>query len=173
MGQRRPRLVREAMIEIAGAGIDDLPEVMGLAAKISEAAQWNAAAYAEYAGKGNGFQKRVLLVARQGGEVAGFVAGNFLQGEDAAELENLAVDVAWRRNGVANALCTALAVWAGEQGAKGLILEVRQTNVAAQKLYERLGFVMDGRRPEYYQDPREDGLLMRWSFGQAMQDQDL
>jgi ribosomal-protein-alanine N-acetyltransferase len=39
-------------------------------------------------------------------------------------------------------------------------LEVRRSNVAAEKLYEGLGFGVTGLRPMYYPDNMEDGLLM-------------
>jgi len=39
-------------------------------------------------------------------------------------------------------------------------LEVRQSNAAARALYEGLGFRIEGVRRNYYQDPREDGLIL-------------
>ena len=42
-----------------------------------------------------------------------------------------------------------------------LTLEVRASNAPAQALYEKLGFREVGRRPKYYQNPREDALILR------------
>jgi ribosomal-protein-alanine N-acetyltransferase len=50
--------------------------------------------------------------------------------------------------------------WAQRQGARRMELEVRISNRAAIALYERAGFVQDGRRRGYYRDPEEDAVLM-------------
>jgi ribosomal-protein-alanine N-acetyltransferase len=46
------------------------------------------------------------------------------------------------------------------EGVKRATLEVRRSNVPAQKLYERLGFVQAGVRPDYYTQPAEDALIL-------------
>ena len=87
-----------------------------------------------------------------------------VEGDDTALLENLAVDAAWRRRGVASALCAGIIAWAKSEGAWGLQLEVRVSNAAAQALYAELGFVKEGWRKKYYSDPEEDGVLMGLQF---------
>ena len=46
-------------------------------------------------------------------------------------------------------------------GAASVILEVRESNRPALRLYESIGFKPEGRRKNYYQDPAEDALLYR------------
>lgn len=46
------------------------------------------------------------------------------------------------------------------EGMERMTLEVRTSNFRAQRLYERLGFVLAGRRKGYYSDNREDALIM-------------
>ena len=46
-------------------------------------------------------------------------------------------------------------------GSHCLTLEVRASNLPARALYGKLGFVQVGLRPKYYQNPREDGLILR------------
>lgn len=46
------------------------------------------------------------------------------------------------------------------EGMERMTLEVRASNLSAQKLYERLGFVTAGRRKGYYSDNHEDALIM-------------
>jgi ribosomal-protein-alanine N-acetyltransferase len=41
-----------------------------------------------------------------------------------------------------------------------LTLEVRVSNLKAQKLYQKYGFLIEGRRPKYYVDNQEDALIM-------------
>jgi [ribosomal protein S18]-alanine N-acetyltransferase len=75
---------------------------------------------------------------------------------------NVAVDPAWRRQGTATRLLTALLGRVG-QDAK-LTLEVRTSNAPAIALYQRFGFRSSGTRPRYYQDNGEDAVIM-WRTG--------
>ena len=45
-----------------------------------------------------------------------------------------------------------------------LTLEVRVSNAPAIALYEKLGFVQVGRRPNYYRSPKEDALILKKQF---------
>ena len=54
---------------------------------------------------------------------------------------------------------------AQEGGARFLSLEVRLSNLPAQALYRGLGFVPAGLRKNYYDQPKEDGLIMTLFFG--------
>ena len=42
-----------------------------------------------------------------------------------------------------------------------LTLEVRASNAPAISLYQKMGFVQVGRRPNYYHNPKEDALILR------------
>jgi [ribosomal protein S18]-alanine N-acetyltransferase len=154
-------MVRRAV----AADIDRVFEIDRAALYVSH---WSRNVYEKYEGEPReDFFHRCLLVAVEDGVVIGFAAGSFLEGDDAALLENLTVDVNWRRRGVARALCAALIDWAKSEGALGLDLEVRVTNEAARALYASLQFVEQGRRKKYYRDPEEDGVLMGLRFRQV------
>ncbi|MBR6557419.1 MAG: ribosomal protein S18-alanine N-acetyltransferase [Clostridia bacterium] len=78
-----------------------------------------------------------------------------------AEILNVAVSPAVRRFGIATALIRA-AIAAGEKlGAKAFFLEVRESNLPAKSLYEKLGFVPIGIRKRYYSNPVENAIEMR------------
>ena len=79
---------------------------------------------------------------------------------DEAHILNLAVHPDARRQGVASSMLRASIESATNQGARILYLEVRRSNTAAQKLYEGFGFRQVGVRPKYYEDNREDALVM-------------
>lgn len=103
------------------------------------------------------------IVAEENGVVAGYVGSQSVLGE--ADMMNLAVAPNYRRQGIGCELVQELVRLLSQQGTHILMLEVRVTNTAAICLYEKLGFVQVGRRPNYYLHPKEDALILRkeWS----------
>ena len=99
------------------------------------------------------------LVAVDGGRVAGYVGSQTVCAE--TDMMNVAVTAGFRRRGIAEQLVNALVAELKAMGSHSLTLEVRASNVPAQALYEKLGFTQVGRRPRYYQNPREDALILR------------
>lgn len=78
---------------------------------------------------------------------------------DEGYIDNVAVDPAYRRQGVADALLDVFCRFGAEKLAF-LTLEVRESNAPAIALYEKHGFYTVGRRKDYYDDPKEDALLL-------------
>lgn len=99
------------------------------------------------------------LVAEEENAVAGYVGSQLVPPE--ADVMNLAVAPEKRRTGVAQRLLDALFLELRVRGITSLALEVRASNLPAQKLYEKNGFVQVGRRKNYYVNPREDALILR------------
>jgi ribosomal-protein-alanine N-acetyltransferase len=79
---------------------------------------------------------------------------------DEAHLHNLAVKKEFRRQSLAFYLLKAMQEIARLVGIRAQTLEVRQSNTAAIKLYEKCGFVVKGIRPLYYPETHEDALIM-------------
>lgn len=77
------------------------------------------------------------------------------------ELENIAVDPAFQRQGIGNQLLDALFGQARQVGSESIYLEVRESNNAARGLYKKAGFKPTGRRKAYYSNPSEDAVLYR------------
>lgn len=76
------------------------------------------------------------------------------------QVQNLAVDPAYRKQGVARYLLFHGLKEARRQGAAGARLEVRPSNAAARALYRSLGFEIIGSKPGYYALPREEALTL-------------
>ena len=74
------------------------------------------------------------------------------------QVTNVAVLSAYRRRGFGRLIVGALIEYARENGLTEIYLEVRESNVAAQALYESYGFECVGRRKNFYRNPREDCL---------------
>jgi [ribosomal protein S18]-alanine N-acetyltransferase len=79
---------------------------------------------------------------------------------DAWHVMNVAVHDDYRGQGVATQLLNRLFELTSGDDRRGYTLEVRVSNAAAIRLYERLGFVARGIRRGYYTDNREDALIM-------------
>ena len=101
----------------------------------------------------------LVLLARTGGRAAGYAALLFRKGAAVTRLYSIAVDPEERGKGVADALLAAAGRRAAERGAGRLRLEVRPSNRAAQRLYERAGFAVIDRKAGYYGDG-EDAIRM-------------
>ena len=99
------------------------------------------------------------LVAVDGDTVAGYVGSQTVMGE--SDMMNVAVAPEYRRQGIAEQLIIDLIRQLNDRNSKSLALEVRQSNLPAISLYEKLGFVQVGCRPRYYRNPKEDALIMR------------
>lgn len=100
----------------------------------------------------------VYLVAENEEGIAGYGGLWFIL--DEAHITNVAVKAAARRQGIGRRLVEALIEKAAERDIQKLTLEVRESNREAIALYEKTGFAVEGRRPGYYQDNKEDALIM-------------
>ena len=99
-----------------------------------------------------------LAAVAESGAVLGYVGMMFVL--DEGYISNVAVAPARRRQGVADALISALMMRAEELGLAFVTLEVRAGNEPAKALYAKHGFVPVGRRKNYYDLPKEDAILM-------------
>ena len=86
--------------------------------------------------------------------------GGFWLMYDEAHISTLAIRPAQRRQGLGELLLIALLDEAHRLGARRATLEVRVSNAAAQALYAKYGFKQAGRRKAYYNDNREDALIL-------------
>lgn len=98
------------------------------------------------------------LVSETNEGISGVVIGR--RAADEAEILNLAVQRENRRKGEAKRLLRKLVEEYRVQGVSRVFLEVRVSNFGAIAFYERLGFRPVGRRKDYFQEPKEDALVM-------------
>ena len=99
------------------------------------------------------------LVAKDGEMVLGYVGSQSVL--DESDMMNLAVRESARRQGIARRLVLALCKALLARGVRTLTLEVRASNAPAIRLYESLGFLQVGLRPNYYYHPKEDARILR------------
>ncbi len=103
-------------------------------------------------------QDTIYLVAEENGVVQGYL-GIWCTAED-GDLCNMAVAQNVRCSGVASGLLLQGMDSCRKQGMQRILLEVRESNLPARKLYEQHGFQSIGVRKQYYSDPLEDALMM-------------
>jgi len=95
-------------------------------------------------------QANVFLAAEVDGDVAGLLMIIVPEWTDAAEITDLAVDIAFRRVGAGRELVDAAAAWARKRGLRALWVEPRADNHAAISFYVSLGFRLSGFNDRLY-----------------------
>ncbi len=98
------------------------------------------------------------ILAEVDGKILGYVLFWLVPGE--IDIHNVAVHTGYRRRGIARSLLRQVIAEARDRSLVRITLEVRRSNIAAQKLYESLGFITTGLRKGYYSDDGEDALAM-------------
>jgi [ribosomal protein S18]-alanine N-acetyltransferase len=104
--------------------------------------------------------RRLYLVAEDGNTLIGY-AGMMFTGGTQADVVTLAVHPARWGEGTGTALLTALIDEAKKRGYEEVLLEVREDNPRARRLYLRHGFTEVGIRRGYYQPSGVDAVVMR------------
>ena len=101
------------------------------------------------------------LVMESEGKIIGYAGFWLVAGE--AQVTRVAVLEELRGLGLGTRLTAALVNKAWELGAEAVTLEVRESNVAAQRAYLTCGFASEGIRPNYYEDNHENAVIM-WLY---------
>ena len=127
--------------------------------------------HGECFGQGQGWDAPAIqaMLAIKG--TAAFVAAGYtgfgllraLEGD--AEILTLAVLPQYRKRGIGEAITASMQQWARHQGTERMFLEVRESNEAAQALYQKMGFAVISLRKEYYRNtdgPYESAIVMQW-----------
>ena len=138
-------------VAIRSATLNDVPAILAIERQVASAAHWTAEQYNNLVHSG------VVLLAEQAGEFCGFLCARIVAGE--WEIENVMVAPEFLRRGIASELMGELIQRARDGHASAVLLEVRESNLAARGLYEKHGFREVGRRRLYYKVPEEDAVL--------------
>ena len=83
-----------------------------------------------------------------------------VSGVSKKDIDAVAVSPEYRRQGIGEKLLLALLEKAKGLALSFVTLEVRESNRAARELYKKHGFADVGKRKNYYDQPREDAILM-------------
>lgn len=103
-----------------------------------------------------------FLVCEKDDIICGYIGSIFVC--DEASVTNVAVSPLFRRQGIGEALVSGLILRAKEKGIQSIFLEVRESNIAAQKLYKKCGFDAVSIRKGFYSNPKEDAIIMKYEM---------
>ncbi|MBU5590341.1 ribosomal protein S18-alanine N-acetyltransferase [Clostridium sp. MSJ-4] len=98
------------------------------------------------------------VVAKYEGDIVGF-GGTWIILEE-SHITNIAVHPNFRGLGIGEIILKSLINIGKSHGINSMTLEVRPSNTAALGLYNKLGFLEEGRRKNYYEDNKEDALIL-------------
>ena len=115
---------------------------------------WSAASFLQMIEK----EDARYYVAEEDGKLLGGCGLLLIAGE--GTITNVVVAPEARRRGVATGMLSHLLAAGDREGLTAYTLEVRVSNQAAIALYEKLGFVSEGIRPNFYEKPTEDAMIM-------------
>lgn len=149
---------RLARMRIRRAQLRDLSALLTLSDSAESAARWNSGHYHAVL-KAPRKEHMNLVIEGDDRSVVAFLVAHTMNEE--WEIENIVVAKPHRRKGIAAKLLHHLLKAAQARKAKAVLLEVRESNEAARALYEREGFVIVGRRKQYYSRPDEDAVILR------------
>jgi ribosomal-protein-alanine N-acetyltransferase len=131
----------------------DLPQVAALEAK-SFTIPWSERTFADSLASDD----TLYYTVWSGDTLAGYCG--CLRSFDEADITNVAVDEAFRNQGIGYQMLRTLMETGHQLGITRYTLEVRVSNAPAIHLYEKLGFSSAGVRPGFYDAPKEDALIM-------------
>jgi len=147
-------------MNIRPAARADVPTLITLERAAATAAHWTAEQY--HAIFSDQDVPRIALVIEQETEIDGFLIARAVEHE--WEIENIAVAGPARRRGCGTRLLGSFLDTVRGQGAQAVFLEVRESNLAARRLYEKWAFVESGVRRWYYREPKENAIIYRFTF---------
>lgn len=129
-------------------------EYLGALAREMFTMPWSTKAFMELTEDKNS----IFLVAEKAGEIIGGCGLTHIL--DEGDIHNVMVTPAYRGQGIATQMLEKLLEEGRKQGISEFTLEVRVSNEPAIRVYEKLGFVSEGIRPKFYEQPVEDALIM-------------
>lgn len=130
---------------------EDIPNIMRMEKELF-ATSWEEEMFIEE------IERQYAYVLEIKNKIIGYICGWKLL--DEFNITNIAVASDFQRKGFGKALVQFLMSKLLDENCFKFFLEVRESNQAAKKLYEKLGFVVIGSRKNYYHSPEEDAMVL-------------
>lgn len=104
----------------------------------------------------------IYFIAKFDSTIVGYIAANLLY--DHIDILSVLVDNSYKRKHIASTLLSYVITYAKENKITDILLEVRTSNIPAQKLYEKFGFNKISIRKQYYPNNLEDAIIYKLSI---------
>lgn len=106
----------------------------------------------------NPLAKYIVALDLDNKKIIGFIGAWIIASE--ADIVNIAVHPKYRSLGIGSKLLSSFIELGSNEDWYKITLEVRENNLSAQKLYSKYNFKVDGIRKNYYEDTKENAILM-------------
>lgn len=133
--------------------VEDLDQIAELEQELFSV-PWSREGYLSFLIRDN----TLMFVVEEKGRILGYCG--LIYALDEGDVMNIAVRKDRQREGIGQFMVDSMIRMAAGIGVMIIHLEVRESNAVARRLYQRMGFVEDGLRKNYYQDPTEHAVLM-------------
>jgi len=143
-------LVRDAIVQ-------DVAEMIQLERQCPTAAHWSERQYQHLLARASADRLALVADGSTKPAVLGFLIAQCVSRD--WELENIVVAPSARGKGIGARLLQELVFRVRQSEGNAIFLEVRESDLAARRLYEKSGFEGNGRRKSYYNNPLEDAVL--------------
>lgn len=147
------------LINIQNVSLEDISTIEEIEKRCFPYDYWNEKSF-EYAVnhmEDMSYRYIFLKATNEDNQLMGYIIATLVAQD--CEIHNVAVDIPFRRNHIAEELFKQLEYEIYDV-ASNIYLEVRKSNISAQKLYEKIDFQIVGERKNYYDYPRENAILM-------------
>ena len=156
----RTVLVEQKNFLLCRALITDIPEMLALRQEVFPAeTAWNAGIFAKEL---KNTKQKLYLLLRFDDSLAAFIGLDFYQKKRQLHITNLSVARQFQHQGLGTSLLAIVKHLGEKNGYQSISLEVRESNLIAQKLYNHFGFVSTGKIKNYYQTNNEAALIMEY-----------
>ncbi|MDO4813513.1 MAG: ribosomal protein S18-alanine N-acetyltransferase [Gemella sp.] len=145
------------MIEINKVGVEHV-DVLSVIDRENFADPWSKEMFKQELEQANSEYYAIF----NGEEIIGFCGGWYVV--DEYQINKIVIDKKYQNKKLGSLFLLYIMQFYSERGAKRVTIEVRESNAAAIKVYERAGFKVVGKREKYYQNNGEDALVMIRNF---------
>lgn len=150
--------IKGELYYICRAQVSDIDEILDVEKAVYNGdTPWNKKAFnSELRRK----HDRLYLVVRKNDQLIAFIGANYSRNINDMHITNIGVLPEWQRRGIATFLLHVIFDKAQDLHANQISLEVRASNLKAQKVYQDLGFISYGISAGYYFGDHEDAIKM-------------
>lgn len=154
----RSMTTAQMRFHIRQAHIEDIDTLVDIEQQVYLSTPWNQAAFASDLVRS---RDRLYLIISHENENVAYVGSSISWLQYDMHITNIGVIPEYQDLGLGTMMLDELKAVAKNNGLKTMSLEVRRSNIGAQRLYNKIGFFSTGINPDYYIEDHEDAVDMK------------